>query len=433
MAEPLILGHVAAPPDRTPPSRFLGSAALVSAAFLGVNAFAYVFTVGAARVLAPAAYGELAALLSVLLVASVPATGVQTAAALFLGGRPDRTGTVARLHATALVVGAAVCAAAALAAVPVRILLHLPGTAGVLWLATMLLPHTLLQGYQGLLQGAGRYGRLTVVTVGFGVAKLVGGLGGLLMGGSATTALAGMAVGASLGALIGWIGAGRPGIAGRLRPPLVASARASGALLGFVLLLNLDLLLARHHLPASATGEYAVASIVTKVTFWLPQGVGVVLLPRLADAAGRSRALPSALCAVAGLGAVLTAGAAVVGDATLPLIGGAAYGGGALGSVIWVFAALGTLLALAQLLLFSGIAAADRLATVAVWSAAAVETVVVEVLAATGRLSLSTLVGTAALTGAALVATGLVRLRRLRAPVATAAGGTVPVVITRAG
>jgi hypothetical protein len=390
----------------------LGSAALVSVAFLGVNALAYVFTVVSARVLAPAAYGELAALLSVLLVASVPATGVQTATALFLGGRPDRP-SVPRLHATALVVGTAVCAVVLVAAVPLRVLLHLHGFAGVAWLGAMLLPHTVLQGYQGLLQGAGRYRRLTAVTVGFGVAKLAGGLGGLLLGRSATAALAGMAVGAALGALAAWIGAGRPGVAGRLRGPLLASARASGALLGFVVLLNLDVLLARHHLPAVATGEYAVASIVTKVAFWLPQGVGVVLLPKLADAAGRHRALPSALAAVAALGAVLTLGALAVGDAALPLIGGAAYGG-TLGSAVWVFAALGTLLALAQLLLFSGIASADRLATVAVWSAAVVETAVVEALAADGRLAPSSLVGTAALTAAALVTTGLVRLWRAR-------------------
>src|SRR4029079_3467452 len=94
----------------------------------------------------------------------------------FLGGRPDRP-SVPRLHATALVVGTAVSAAALLAAVPLRTLLHLPGGAGVAWLGAMLLPHTLLQGYQGLLQGAGRHGRLAAVTVGLGVAQLAGGRG----------------------------------------------------------------------------------------------------------------------------------------------------------------------------------------------------------------------------------------------------------------
>ena len=55
-------------PDAAPATGLLGATAVVSIAFLGANALAYVFTVVAARQLAPAAYGELAALLSVLLV-----------------------------------------------------------------------------------------------------------------------------------------------------------------------------------------------------------------------------------------------------------------------------------------------------------------------------------------------------------------------------
>src|SRR3954471_23266591 len=107
-------------PAAAPRGRFLGSAAVVSVAFLGVNALAYVFTVASARALAPAAYGELAALLSVLLVGTVPATGLQTTAALLLGGRPGARDVVAGLHATALVVGGAVCALGALAAAPLH-------------------------------------------------------------------------------------------------------------------------------------------------------------------------------------------------------------------------------------------------------------------------------------------------------------------------
>src|SRR4051794_32379339 len=113
-------------PAAEPRSRFLGSAAVVSVAFLGVNALAYVFTVVSARALAPAAYGELAALLSVLLVGSVPAPGVQTTAALFLGGRPGARQVVERLHATALVAGAGVCVLGALVAAPLHAALHLP-------------------------------------------------------------------------------------------------------------------------------------------------------------------------------------------------------------------------------------------------------------------------------------------------------------------
>lgn len=415
------------PPERSrrPGSggSWLGSAAVVSVAFLGANALAYVFTVLCARLLVPAAYGELAALLSVLLVGSVPATGVQTATALFLGGRRGGHRAVGRLHASGLVVGAAVVALGGLLVVPLRELLHLPGTASIAWVVAALLPHTLVQCYQGLLQGAGRYRRLAVVTVVFAATKLAGGVAGLVLGGTPAAALAGMTAGTLLGALAGWFGADRPGVHGGLRAPLLAAARASGALLGLVVLVNLDLLLARHHLPADLAGEYAVASIFAKVAFWLPQGVGVVLLPRLGEAERRHRVLPAAVALVGGVGALLVLGTAALGGHALPLVGGSAYGD-SLGAAAWLFALLGTLMAVAQLLLYSGIAAADHRATAAVWAAAALEVVVVEALAAAGRLTLVTTVLTAVGAALLLVSTGLVRLRRAR----TAATERVPVL-----
>jgi O-antigen/teichoic acid export membrane protein len=394
------------------PRRALGSAALVSVAFLGTNALAYVFTVFAARALVPAAYGELAALMSVLLVGVVPATGVQTAAALFLGARRgDAAVAAARLHATALVTGLAVVAVGVLAATPVRALLHLPDATALAWVLVLLLPHTLVAGYQGVLQGSGRYGRLATATAAFGAAKVAGGTAGLLIGGSPTTTLAGMTAGACAGALLGWFFAGRPGLSWQLRGPMGATLRASAALLGFVLLLNLDVLLARHHLPAQAAGEYAVGAIFTKVAFWLPQGIGVMLLPRLADAGHRRRLLPLALAVVAAAGALLTLSTAAIGADALPLVGGSAYGV-SLGAASWVFAALGTVLALAQLLLFSGIAAADRLATAAVWTAAAAECLAVAALAAAGRLSVVSLAVVALGTAGMLVGVGLLRSRK---------------------
>ncbi|SOD98527.1 polysaccharide biosynthesis protein [Blastococcus haudaquaticus] len=416
MAQPLIRpdgvvdGTAPAPPSR----RLLGPAALVSVAFLGANALAYAFTLVAARLLVPAAFGELAALLGVLLVGTVPATGLQTAAALHLGGVAGRRSplVLARLHASALVTALVVVIAGALAAAPLTALLHLPDPLAVVWLVALLVPSTLVSGYQGMLQGTGRYGQLAAVNGFLALAKLLGGTAGLLVGGTPTAALAGMTVAALVAALAGWAACGRPGVARGLRTPLTAALRASGALLGFVLLLNLDLLLARHHLTAGHAGEYAVGSIVTKIAFWLPQGVGVVLLPRLADEAHRRRSLPSALAVVAGVGAVLTLGTAALGSAALPLVGGSAYGD-ALGTAASLFAALGTGLALAQLLLYSGIAAADRVAVGSVWVAAVIEAVVVSVLSATGRLTVVSLAGTAVLTAVLLVGAGLLRTRPL--------------------
>jgi O-antigen/teichoic acid export membrane protein len=386
-------------------------AALVSLALLGVNALAYVFTVVAARLLVPEAYGELAALFAVMFIGVVPMTALQTSAALTLGRRPvDQPLVVARLHSAALMGAVSVGVIGLLAIGPLTALLHLDATT-VLCLVAVLLPHTLVGGYDGLLQGTGRYGRLAMVTCLFGVLKTGGGVVGLVAGGTPQSALVGMAVGCTVSAALGWFVTGRPGLARGARPHVVAAARASGALLGLVLLVNLDVILARHHLPADLVGEYAVASIFAKVAFWLPQGVSVVLLPRLANAQGRRRLLPAAVALVASIGLVITGITAVLGARALPLVGGAEYGD-ALGGATWIFALLGTLLALAQLLLYSGIAAADRIAAVAVWCAVVLEATLVEVFAAEDRLTVLTVVGAAVAASVLLVSTGLVRLWR---------------------
>ncbi|MGY1753614.1 lipopolysaccharide biosynthesis protein [Blastococcus sp. SYSU D01042] len=390
-------------------------AALVSLALLGVNGLAYVMTVVAARALAPEAFGELAALLGVMFIGVVPATALQTAAALTLGANPaDRPAVMARLHTTTWA-GAAGVGVLGLASVgPLVTLLHLSGPSTVLWLTAVLVPHTLVGGYDGLLQGNRRYGRLALVNTTFGVLKSGGGITGLIVGGTPEAALVGMAAGCAASAVVGWWFSGRPGFAGGIRGHVVAAAKASGALLGLVLMVNLDLLLARHHLPAGLAGEYAVASIFAKVAFWLPQGVSVVLLPRLANARGRRRLLPVAAALVAVVGAVLTAATAVLGARALPLVGGAEYGD-ALGGATWVFAMLGTLFALAQLLLYSGIAASDRIAAVAVWCAVALEAAAVEALAARDGLTVLTIAGIAVGASVLLVGTGLLRLWRTHA------------------
>ncbi|MCW2702017.1 MAG: polysaccharide biosynthesis protein, partial [Blastococcus sp.] len=208
MAELTTLGPPVAGPS-APVVRAV-PAALVSAALMSTSALAYVFTVLAARALAPHAYGELAALLGVALVGAVPATGLQTAAALELGGhRGDPRRLIHRLHATALAGAVGVAVVGAFGIVPVVGLLHLPDPFAVVWVLVLLVAHTVVGGYEGVLQGTGRYARMAVVTTSFGVAKLAGGVAGLLAGGTPTAAVAGMALGATLGVLAGWLGADR--------------------------------------------------------------------------------------------------------------------------------------------------------------------------------------------------------------------------------
>ena len=134
---------------------------------------------------------------------------------------------------------------------------------------------------------------------------------------------------------------------------------ATTGLLGLFLLANLDVLLARHFLDRAAAGRYALGAVVAKIAFWAPQFVVTVVFPRLAGGADPRRLVGSSALVIGGFGGLLAATLAVAALAGLdvPVLGDG-YAG--LGPLLPLFAALGTGLALVQLLLFEGIATRDR-------------------------------------------------------------------------
>jgi O-antigen/teichoic acid export membrane protein len=209
-------------------------------------------------------------------------------------------------------------------------------------------------------------------------------------------------------------GTGRPG-AGWWRE--VGSATTG--LLGLFLLANVDVLLARHYLDRAAAGRYALGAVVAKIAFWAPQFVVTVIFPRLVGVADPRRLLGGSAWLIAGFGGLL-AGGLVLADGlglVVPVLGGG-YAG--LGPLLPLFAALGTALALVQLLLFEGIATRDRRMGRAVAAA-----LVAEVALVAGRLhgSVAQVAGTALAVAVALAAAGwwLLRRRLARPPAPTPA------------
>jgi O-antigen/teichoic acid export membrane protein len=351
-------------------------AILVSLALAGNNGASYLVTVVAARTLAPAVFGEFSSLLAVLVVGVVPAMGVQTVVALRIArardGAPMETGSLFSLAATTSFVVTLV----SLAMVPVLLaVLHLESPFSALWLAASLAPLTLLGLFHGILQGTRRFAVLAVLIVLEGIGKIGGTLIGLLVARTSEAALAGTAIGSVIVVVIGWLICGRPlPVSGGVQH-LGQVLHAAQAMFALVLLVNVDLVLARHHLPPADAGQYAIGAVVTKIAYWLPQAVGVVVLPRLANAEGRRRTVPIALVVCAALDAVVLAVALLFGSTVVGLIGGARYTSSTL--AVWPFAVVGSLLALVQILLFSRIASADRKSTALVWAAVGTEIVLV--------------------------------------------------------
>jgi O-antigen/teichoic acid export membrane protein len=396
-----------------PRSRSLRRDALVLAAGMAVaNAGNYAFNVVMAFLLGPEAYGALAALLALVLVGSVPGLALQAVVAR----RTTLAGGAAWPGVGWLVgrAGAGLVVLTVLLGPGLVLFLHLDSAVPVAWLALALAPTPLLFAVQGLLQGRERFGALAAVMVAGAAVKLAAGLALVAAGFGVSGAMAGVAAGAVLAALAG-LRLATPAKAARAaterRPGAGWWREVGGAttgLLGLFLLANVDVLLARHYLDRAAAGRYALGAVVAKIAFWAPQFVVTVIFPRLVGAADPRRLLGGSALLIAGFGGLL-AGGLVLADGlglVVPVLGGG-YAG--LGPLLPLFAALGTALALVQLLLFEGIATRDRRMGQAVAVA-----LVAEVALVAGPLhgSVAQVAGTALAVAVALAAAGWWLLRR---------------------
>src|SRR6266511_3513621 len=316
---------------------------MVAPAMAVANGLNYAFNLVMLRLLEPAAYGALGALLAVILIGTVPGLALQAVVARHTALRAGDRRAVAELWSRTLVavswvslgLGLAVAAAA-------------PALAAFLLNAGA----RLAVGVGLVAAGHGVDGALAASVAGSVLAMLL-----------PLTLLRPMLAGRGVpsGAPPG--GPAVPSGAPRPAPATAALGREVGAaalaFLGLLLLTNVDLLLARHYLAAEPSGLYAAGAVVAKIAYWAPQFVATIVFPRLAtEAAARRRLLARAAAAITALGVALMVVVAAAPELAVTLPFGAAYRD--VGPDLPLFAALGTALALVQLLLFSGIAAGDR-------------------------------------------------------------------------
>jgi len=151
------------------------------------------------------------------------------------------------------------------------------------------------------------------------------------------------------------------------RDILRETAHNSQALLAFFALSNADVVVARHALDNHLAGIYAAGLILAKAMMFLPQFVVVVAFPDLSTVANRRQALLKSLALVAGLGVVGIAGAFLFQGLALIFVGGSAYA--EVEDQLWLFAVLGTVLSMLQLLVYAVLARSGRRPVLLVWLA----------------------------------------------------------------
>lgn len=350
----------------------LGSAAILLGVATAVgHAFSYAFSLVMSRALGPADFGALGALLGLAVVATVPATALQTEVARLAAVAPSRA-TVRHGYRLSWLIGAALGVAMTVFALPLVSLFRLDSVLSVLLLAVGLVPISVIAARQGLLLGRGAFGTLALVTVLVPALRLVGAV-------VAATADLGVAGALGMQAAATWVGLVAivimmPVLA--LRPSDTVTGRAAGtrlsgvlkagsSLLGLFVLANADVLLARVFLGDAQSGIYAVGALGAKVVFWGSQFVALLVFPRVAKRQGGSRLVAGAGAMVAAVGGAAALVAIPLGGPLLDLLVGPAYADAA--AVAPWFVVLGTLLSLVQLSTYAAVATERHRFSILLW------------------------------------------------------------------
>lgn len=349
----------------------------IAAAIVMMNVATYAFQMVAARVLGPEQYGGVSALMALFLVVAVVQLGLQATAARRIAADPDDVEQIERVmlkvtYRAGWLVGAVLL----LLSPVVWQVLRLDSIVPALLLAAGAVPLTIMGGQAGVLQGERRWVPLALVYLSLGVPRLVLGTAAILIRPTEGAAMAGVAAAMVVPVAVGWWalrGTRSPGADNdhnRIRPTVREAVSGSLALMAFFVLSNVDIVIARNVLPAQEAGLYAGGLILTKAVLFLPQFVVVVAFPAMSTVAERRRALLRSLAAGVVLGGGCVLGALVLADLATFFVGGSEYA--EVSGRLWAFAAVGTLLALLQLLVYSVLARQGTASTYLTWGAAVV-------------------------------------------------------------
>jgi O-antigen/teichoic acid export membrane protein len=389
--------------------------ASVAAAMAVMNLAAYAFTAPAARLLGPTDYGALASLMAVLLVLSVVQLGLQTTAARRISTDREHVAQIEReiLRLTYWAAGIVGVALVLLTPVIDR-LLRLDSLATASVVALCAVPLTITGGQLGVLQGERRWWPVAMIYVASGVPRLAVGVALMLWRPTEASALLGVFLGALVPVALGAYALRRRRTPGShsehhaTRPIAREVLGNAQTLLAFLCLINCDVILARNILDEHDAGLYAAGLIVTKAMLFLPQFVVVVAFPSMSTAHERRQALVRGLTLILGLGAMGVLACAVLPRLALVFVGGSDYA--EIQGRLWLFAVLGTVLSLLQLLVYAVLARRGTRSVYLVWGTlVAVLAIGSQASTVTGLLLVVTTVD--ATLFLALLATSLHRLR----------------------
>lgn len=328
------------------------------------------------RVLSPASFGDLNALLALAIVIAVPTGAAQTVVAarvarLEAAGADDKVRYIIRHALAHVVVIATVATLIYIALIPVvDRTLDLQVVSPAIALTPLVFLAFLVPVVLGVLQGLDRFVAFGVMSLALAISRPVFGVPWAQNGGGAGGAIAGQAVGSLVVLLVGmwflrdfWRHRGfEAARTGLKRKPDIAMVVASGSFIAFAVISNFDTVLAKAFLAPDDAGVYAALATIGKILIFLPGAIAVALVPNAARAAGnlaeRQRALRIAAAAVLGTTILVALPMALAPGFTLEMMFGEQYRSAESGVLPMCFA--GTGLALLYLLVVYSVTIEDR-------------------------------------------------------------------------
>lgn len=314
--------------------------AVVFAGTMAANVGAYLYHLVVGRILGPAGYGELAALLSLSYILNVFTVMLQTVVTKFVaehtakGKKGDIRALVLRLTGTLLIFGVIGSVLLVGLAPFIASFLNIDDAVVVFFLFAGVIFTLIGVVYTSVLQGSQRFATGMAMLNVNSLLRLAAGAAAAGFGVTATLAAnAGAIAIASLIALIPIkdviVSGSRSNTDFRLTPLFRTSIATFLAVLGISVLNSQDVILVKHFLPATSSGWYGALSTMGKIIFFASYSIGYVLLPVVTDRSARgthSRGLVyMSLGVVAALSFMITAGYFLLPEIALRLLYGEAF------------------------------------------------------------------------------------------------------------
>jgi O-antigen/teichoic acid export membrane protein len=320
-------------PQRSARSTMLNGSAIMLVAMMLVNVFNFAYNMVMARMLGPAAFGNINAAVTLLLLASCISLAFQLVCAKFVARNQADSGKAAVVHSLlrkAWIVSLAVGAVLFLAQKPIATYLNVPSPWIIGILAVGIGAYAPLGVKRGAMQGVCAFPRLGTNFVLEALTRFFLGAGLVVAGYGVLGAVGAISASVIVACFIPRIPTQLRVQAGTAEPPSYAEAiQAIVFFIGQVIINNIDILLVKHFFPSDPAGIYAAISQIGRLLYFASWfGVVNAMFPVAAAASPeqkKAHGIGLPLLLVLGLSLVFIAGAALFPHLVMGVIFGSRF------------------------------------------------------------------------------------------------------------